>query len=165
MAEQAGFLPAQWSIRLGEHLQAHRRSRRDRYEIHVLAYADMGQETLRVNSANPQEPASETAASRLATSMSPASVTAAARDRRSTTIRNPSSRDGKTSGSAAASCSVTAPGVKADRCDPVHEDLTVAKIGMVATTRPGDGEPLSRSEFARAPEQVLQQVSRELDLY
>ena len=35
---------------------------------------------------------------------------------------------------------VVVPGVKADRCDPVHEDLTVTKIGMVATTRPGDGE-------------------------
>lgn len=57
------------------------------------------------------------------------------------------------------------PGVKADRCDPVHEDLTVAKIGMVATTRPGDGEPLSRSELVRAPEQVLQQVRRDLDQY
>jgi 3-polyprenyl-4-hydroxybenzoate decarboxylase len=27
------------------------------------------------------------------------------------------------------------PGVKADRCDPLHENLIVTKIGMVATTR------------------------------
>ena len=57
------------------------------------------------------------------------------------------------------------PGVKADRCDPVHEDLTVTKIGMIATTRPGDGAPDSRSELARAPREIFERVRRELDQY
>ncbi|MBC9879888.1 UbiD family decarboxylase [Bradyrhizobium sp. INPA01-394B] len=56
-------------------------------------------------------------------------------------------------------------GVKADRCDPVHEDLTVTKIAMIATTHPGDGEPLSRSEFVSAPRDVLARVAAELDQY
>jgi UbiD family decarboxylase len=60
---------------------------------------------------------------------------------------------------------VVIPGVKADRCDPVHDNLTVAKIGMVATTRPGDGEPLSRSELVSAPKPVLDRVRSELDQY
>jgi 2,5-furandicarboxylate decarboxylase 1 len=47
----------------------------------------------------------------------------------------------------------------------VHEDLTVTKIGMIATTRPGDGEPLSRSELVRPPREVLDRVRRELDQY
>jgi 2,5-furandicarboxylate decarboxylase 1 len=60
---------------------------------------------------------------------------------------------------------VVLPGVKADRCEPVHEDLLVTKIGMVAATRPGDGAPGSRSEFARPPEEVVERVRRELDRY
>ena len=60
---------------------------------------------------------------------------------------------------------IVLPGVKADRCDPVHEDLTVTKIGMVATTRPGDGEPGSPSEFARPPGEILERIRRDLDLY
>ena len=60
---------------------------------------------------------------------------------------------------------IVLPGVKADRCDPVHENLTVTKIGMVATTRPGDGEPGGRSEFARPPSEVLARIRRDLDLY
>lgn len=56
-------------------------------------------------------------------------------------------------------------GVKADRCDPVHDDLTVTKIGMIATTRPGDGAAGSRSEFARAPEAVLERIRREIGSY
>ena len=60
---------------------------------------------------------------------------------------------------------IVLPGVKADRCDPVHENLTVTKIGMVATTRPGDGESGSRSEFARPPDEVLARIRRDLDLY
>ena len=57
------------------------------------------------------------------------------------------------------------PAVKADRCDPVHENLTVTKIAMIATTRPGDGEPLTRSEFARQPQAILDRVRRDRDLY
>jgi 3-polyprenyl-4-hydroxybenzoate decarboxylase len=60
---------------------------------------------------------------------------------------------------------IVLPGVKADRCEPVHENLTVAKIGMIATTRPGDGAPGSRSEWAKPPVVVLEQVRRELDRY
>jgi 2,5-furandicarboxylate decarboxylase 1 len=60
---------------------------------------------------------------------------------------------------------IVVPGVKADRCDPVHEDLIVTKIGMVATTRPGDGSAESRSEFASPPRDVLDRVRNELDRY
>jgi UbiD family decarboxylase len=57
------------------------------------------------------------------------------------------------------------PGMKADRCDPVHEDLTVTKIGLVACTRPGDGERGGRSEFARVPAEILAQVQARLADY
>jgi UbiD family decarboxylase len=60
---------------------------------------------------------------------------------------------------------IVLPGVKADRCDPVHEDAVVTKIGMIATTRPGDGAAGSRSEFALPPLDVLERVRRELDQY
>jgi len=57
------------------------------------------------------------------------------------------------------------PGVKADRCDPMHEDLVVTKIGMIATTRPGDGLTDSRSEFARPPLEIIERMQGELDQY
>jgi 2,5-furandicarboxylate decarboxylase 1 len=57
------------------------------------------------------------------------------------------------------------PGVKADRCDPVHEDLIVTKIGMIAAIRPGDGAAGSRSEFAGPPLEILERVRGELDQY
>lgn len=57
------------------------------------------------------------------------------------------------------------PGVKADRCDPLHDDLTVTKIGMVATTRPGDGEPGGRSEFVRPPQHIYERIKQSLHLY
>jgi UbiD family decarboxylase len=60
---------------------------------------------------------------------------------------------------------VIVPGVKADRCDPVHENLTVTKIGIVATTRPGDGERNSRSEFAKAPDDVIEAVKSRIAFY
>lgn len=60
---------------------------------------------------------------------------------------------------------IVIPGVKADRCDPVHDNLTVTKIGLVATTRPEDGKRGSRSEFARAPEAVLAKVRASLEDY
>jgi UbiD family decarboxylase len=53
---------------------------------------------------------------------------------------------------------IVLPGVKADRCDPVHDDLLVTKIGMVAATRPGDGTVNSRSEFALPPKDVMDRV-------
>jgi UbiD family decarboxylase len=60
---------------------------------------------------------------------------------------------------------VVIPAVKADRCDPVHDDLTVTKIGLIATTRPGDGARDSRSEFVSAPADVLDAVRRAIDTY
>jgi 2,5-furandicarboxylate decarboxylase 1 len=60
---------------------------------------------------------------------------------------------------------IVLPGVKADRCDPVHEDSVVTKIGMIATTRPGDGSAGSRSEFAQPPLEVFERVRGELDQY
>lgn len=60
---------------------------------------------------------------------------------------------------------IVLPGVKADRCDPVHEDLVITKIGMVATTRPGDGSEGGRSEFARPPVDVYERVRSELNDY
>jgi 2,5-furandicarboxylate decarboxylase 1 len=60
---------------------------------------------------------------------------------------------------------IVLPGVKADRCDPVHEEEVVTKIGMIATTRPGDGAAGSRSELARPPLEVFERVRGELDQY
>lgn len=60
---------------------------------------------------------------------------------------------------------IVVPAVKADRCDPVHDNLVVTKIGMIATTRPGDGEPGSRSEFARPPQQNYDRIRQTLHLY
>jgi 2,5-furandicarboxylate decarboxylase 1 len=47
----------------------------------------------------------------------------------------------------------------------VHDDLLVTKIGMVAATRPGDGTPNSRSEFALPPEDVMMKVRKALAEY
>jgi UbiD family decarboxylase len=60
---------------------------------------------------------------------------------------------------------IVMPGVKADRCDPVHENLVVTKIGMIASTRPGDGSAGSRSELVRPPFEVFKRVQDELDQY
>jgi UbiD family decarboxylase len=60
---------------------------------------------------------------------------------------------------------IVLPGVKADRCDPVQENSVVTKIGMIATTRPGDGAAGSRSEFARPPLDVLERMQGELDQF
>jgi len=60
---------------------------------------------------------------------------------------------------------IVLPGVKADRCDPVHEDLLVTKIGMVATTRPGDGTAHSRSEFSLPPKDVMDRVRKSIADY
>jgi 2,5-furandicarboxylate decarboxylase 1 len=57
------------------------------------------------------------------------------------------------------------PGARADRCEPVEENLTVTKVGIVATSRPGDGDPGGRFEPARPPRDVLERVQRELDTY
>lgn len=60
---------------------------------------------------------------------------------------------------------IVLPGIKADRCDPVQEDLTVTKIGMIAATRPGDGTRGSRSESAKPPITVFERIKNELDRY
>jgi 2,5-furandicarboxylate decarboxylase 1 len=60
---------------------------------------------------------------------------------------------------------IVVPGAKADRCDPVQENGVVTKIGMIATTRPGDGAAGSRSEFAHPPASLLDRVRKELDEY
>ena len=60
---------------------------------------------------------------------------------------------------------IVLPGVKADRCDPVHDNLLVTKVGMVAATRPGDGAGNSASEFALSPREVLTRVRASLDEY
>jgi UbiD family decarboxylase len=57
------------------------------------------------------------------------------------------------------------PEAPADRCEPQERDLTVTKIGIVATAQPGDGEPGSKHEFARPPAEVLERVRRELERY
>ncbi len=60
---------------------------------------------------------------------------------------------------------VVLPGVKADRCDPVHDNLLVTKIGMVAATRPGDGARNSGSEFSLPPRDILARVRASLSDY
>ena len=60
---------------------------------------------------------------------------------------------------------IVLPGMKADRCDPVHEGLTVTKVALIATTRPGDGARESRSEFCRAPADILARVRDNLADY
>jgi 2,5-furandicarboxylate decarboxylase 1 len=60
---------------------------------------------------------------------------------------------------------IVLPGVKADRCDPLHENLLVTKMGMVAATRPGDGTSNSRSEFALPPQDVIVKVRKALADY
>lgn len=60
---------------------------------------------------------------------------------------------------------IVLPGVKADRCDPVHENLTVSKMALIATTRPGDGAAGGRSELVAAPKAVLERIREQLDQY
>jgi 2,5-furandicarboxylate decarboxylase 1 len=57
------------------------------------------------------------------------------------------------------------PSAKADRCEPLEEELTVTKVGIVATTEPGDGIPSGKFELARSPQDVWERVRRELDSY
>lgn len=57
------------------------------------------------------------------------------------------------------------PGVKADRCEPQEQELTVTKICMIATTRAGDGEAGAKWERAQAPQSIIDQVRDNLDEY
>ncbi len=49
------------------------------------------------------------------------------------------------------------PGVKADRCDPSSENGTLAKLALIATSRPGDANDETRV-FAKAPDAILKRV-------
>ncbi len=60
---------------------------------------------------------------------------------------------------------VLLPDMRADRCDPVAQDQLITKIGMVATTRPGEGARGTRSEFARPPAAIVDAVRRNLSSY
>jgi UbiD family decarboxylase len=57
------------------------------------------------------------------------------------------------------------PRASADRCEPLVESGTVTKVGVVATSQPGDAEPESRFDLARAPREVLERVRRRLETY
>jgi UbiD family decarboxylase len=55
------------------------------------------------------------------------------------------------------------PGVRADRCEPQHDELTVAKVGIVATSQPGDGAAGGRFERALPPAAVRARVADWMD--
>lgn len=57
------------------------------------------------------------------------------------------------------------PEVEADRSEPIEENLTITKVGIVATAQPGDGTVGGKSELARPPEAICQRVQRELESY
>jgi 2,5-furandicarboxylate decarboxylase 1 len=57
------------------------------------------------------------------------------------------------------------PGAKADRCEPLEQDGIVTKVGIVATTEPGDGTRGGRSESALPPNDVWELVQRDLETY
>lgn len=57
------------------------------------------------------------------------------------------------------------PGARADRCEPLEENLTVTKVGIVAIAAPGDEEPGGRFERAGPPRAILERVQRELEAY
>jgi 3-polyprenyl-4-hydroxybenzoate decarboxylase len=57
------------------------------------------------------------------------------------------------------------PGVKSDRCDPQQKDMTVTKVGIVATTSPNDKESGGKFEYARPPKDVLEKMKRDLAKY
>ena len=50
------------------------------------------------------------------------------------------------------------PRVRADRVDPVRENRTVAKWGLIALKDPG--QPVQVYERARAPQEIREQVAR-----
>jgi 2,5-furandicarboxylate decarboxylase 1 len=50
------------------------------------------------------------------------------------------------------------PRVRADRVDPVRENRTVAKWGLITLKDPG--QPQEIYERARAPQEILEQVNR-----
>jgi UbiD family decarboxylase len=57
------------------------------------------------------------------------------------------------------------PGATANRCEPLEQDGTITKVGIVATTELGDGTAGSRSELARPPQEVWERVQRDLETY
>jgi 2,5-furandicarboxylate decarboxylase 1 len=57
------------------------------------------------------------------------------------------------------------PGANADRCEPLQEGGTVTKVGIVATSRPGDRDPGGRFELAKAPTEIMDRVRAQLSSY
>jgi UbiD family decarboxylase len=57
------------------------------------------------------------------------------------------------------------PGMKADRCELHHRNLTVTKMGLVATGRYDDENLPRKLILARIPSQVLEKVRQELESY
>jgi hypothetical protein len=55
--------------------------------------------------------------------------------------------------------------MKADRCEPQQVDLTVSKVGIVATRQAGDRERAGEFEAARAHHPILERVRTELESY
>lgn len=57
------------------------------------------------------------------------------------------------------------PGMKADRCDPMERDLMITKVGIDATTAPGERGPEAKYQPVHPPREVLEAVRKDLDLY
>lgn len=51
------------------------------------------------------------------------------------------------------------PGVRADRCDPSSENGTIAKLALIATSRPDDANGQART-LAKAPDAILKRVEK-----
>ena len=60
---------------------------------------------------------------------------------------------------------IVIPGVKADRCDPVNEHLTVTKSVWSLPLAPVTATLEAVLEFVRAPLTIYERVRRELDKY
>ncbi|MEW6266706.1 MAG: UbiD family decarboxylase [Thermodesulfobacteriota bacterium] len=60
---------------------------------------------------------------------------------------------------------VIVPGVMADRCEPRKTNLTVTKIGLVATSRPEDAEDGRKLIPARPPREILERVRKNPDAW
>ncbi len=57
------------------------------------------------------------------------------------------------------------PDAEAERSEPLQQSGKVTKVGIVATTGPGDAGAGGRSELARPPHDVWERVERELETY
>jgi 2,5-furandicarboxylate decarboxylase 1 len=57
------------------------------------------------------------------------------------------------------------PGVKADRCDPQERDLTVTKVGIIATRQPDNAKAEGKFIRAQPPHHILKKVMENLGKY